>query len=256
MDKQFEIWMKEYTNALYKGSDVKFDKEEFKTLLLTDEKIEKFYQYYLLLMKWNEVMNLTAITEMKEVILKHFVDSLSLIYAVPGLWKENISIIDIGTGAGFPGIPLKIAFSNLHITLLDSLNKRVKFLQEVIFQLDLKKIKAYHGRAEDYGRHNDREKYDLCVSRAVANLSTLSEYCLPFVKKKGYFISYKANKIEEELEKAEIAIKLLGGRLEKKITFQLPETELNRSLIVVKKIEKTAKKYPRRSGIPEKEPLT
>lgn len=223
---------------------------------LTEEQLIQFYRYYEILGEWNKVMNLTAIVEWKEVITKHFVDSLSLVNAVSQLERNGYSIIDVGTGAGFPGIPLKIAFPNLNITLLDSLNKRVKFLNEVSNQLSLKGISAIHGRAEDYGRDRVyREKFDLCVSRAVANMSTLSEYCLPFVKKDGYFIPYKSGKIEEELKQSEGAIKKLGGRIEEVITFSLPNAD-ERSLVKIKKNEVMSKIYPRKSGMPAKEPLS
>ncbi|MEG2071217.1 MAG: 16S rRNA (guanine(527)-N(7))-methyltransferase RsmG, partial [Bacteroidales bacterium] len=165
-------------------------------------------------------------------------------------------ILDLGTGAGFPGIPLKIVFPNLKITLLDSLNKRVKFLNEVIDELQLDGIETIHGRAEDYGREKAyREQYDICVSRAVANLSTLSEYCIPYVKIGGFFISYKSGKIEEELENSKNAVKLFGGKIERVETFHLTDTEMERSLVVIKKSKETSKLYPRNAGKPSKEPI-
>ena len=226
-------------------------------LSLSDIQLEQFYRYYELLIQWNEVMNLTAITEMDQVITKHFVDSLSLIKAVPDLAEKSYKILDLGTGAGFPGIPLKIAFPNLNLTLLDSLNKRIKFLNEVIIsELKLQDIIAVHGRAEDFGRNKDyREQYDLCVSRAVANMSTLAEYCVPFVKNGGYFIPYKSGKVEEELMQAKGAVKLLGGKIDGVVSFQLPKTEGERTLVKIAKIENTSKKYPRKAGLPGKEPL-
>lgn len=222
---------------------------------LTENQLNQFYDYYELLTEWNKVMNLTTITEWREVITKHFVDSLSLVKAMPQLKDGDINMIDVGTGAGFPGIPLKIAFPQTKVTLLDSLNKRIKFLNQVIDSLTLSSIKAVHGRAEDYGRDEQhREQYDLCVSRAVANMATLSEYCMPFVKPRGYFIPYKSGKIAEELESSKLAVKKLGGRIEGVITFTLPNSD-ERSLVMVNKFEPISKKYPRKAGLPSKEPL-
>ena len=223
---------------------------------LDDRQIDQFYRYYSLLIEWNKVMNLTAITELDEVVTKHFIDSLSLVMAVDDLDKGERSLIDVGTGAGFPGIPLKIAFPNLKITLLDSLNKRVKYLNAVIEELGLEDIVTIHGRAEDCGRDAEhREQYDLCVSRAVANISTLSEYCLPFVKVGGYFVSYKSGKIEEELNNGKGAIKLLGGKTEHVESFSLPGSDAERAFVKIKKIEHVSKRYPRKAGLPSKEPL-
>ena len=223
---------------------------------LSDKQISQFIKYYEMLVEKNKVMNLTAITEMDQVVTKHFVDSMSLVKAVSELGSKEIRIMDLGTGAGFPGIPLKIAFPNLKLTLLDSLNKRVKFLNEVIGILGLEKIEAVHGRAEDFGRNLEyRGQFDLCVSRAVANLATLSEYCMPFVKVGGAFIPYKSGKVEEELNQARGAVKLLGGKIENVVSFELPKTEGERTLVVIRKVEATAKKYPRKAGMPGKEPL-
>ncbi len=223
---------------------------------LEENQINQFYDYYQLLVEWNKFMNLTAITEMDEVITKHFVDSLSLIKAVEEIGTKDYRIIDVGTGAGFPGIPLKIVFPDLRITLMDSLNKRINYLNEVISRLGLEKIEAIHGRAEDLGRDPlHREQYDLCVSRAVANLSTLSEYCMPFAKVGGYFIPYKSGKIEEELGAAKHAIFLLGGSVKEVKTFLLPGTDVERSLVKIAKNNSTSKKYPRKAGLPSKEPL-
>lgn len=226
------------------------------SMQLDENQLRQFYDYYEMLVEKNKVMNLTAIVEMDEVVTKHFVDSLSLIKAVADLGEKAYEIIDVGTGAGFPGIPLKIAFPQLKVTLMDSLNKRVNFLNEVIEKLELERIEAVHGRAEDMGRDSKyREHYDLCLSRAVANLSSLSEYCLPFVKVGGYFIPYKSGKIEEELDSAKHAIYLLGGKLRETETFLLPGTDAERSLVKIEKVTPTAKKYPRKAGMPTKQPL-
>lgn len=226
------------------------------SIKLEDSQVNQFYQYYEILIEWNKVINLTAITEQNEVITKHFVDSLALIRAVDKMPLTPYRIIDIGTGAGFPGIPLKIAFPQLNVTLMDSLNKRVKFLNEVIEILGLKDIQAVHSRAEDLGRDKDyREKYDLSVSRAVANLSTLSEYCMPFVKPGGFFISYKSGKIEEELAAAKHAIFLLSGKVSGIESFTLDGADAERTLIRIEKVNEISKKYPRKAGVPAKEPL-
>ncbi len=223
-------------------------------IMLTNEQKNQFLEYYEILVKWNKVMNLTAITEYSEVLIKHFVDSLSIAGTID--MNKVYSVIDVGTGAGFPGIPLKIAFPHLQITLLDSLKKRVGFLSEVIEQLHLNQIRAIHGRAEEYARQKEhRENYDLCVSRAVANLSTLSEYCLPYVKLNGMFVPYKSGKIQDELQEAARALRLLGGRVENVYKFNLADTNMSRSLVVVKKEKETPKKYPRKAGLPSKEPL-
>jgi 16S rRNA (guanine527-N7)-methyltransferase len=215
---------------------------------------EQLTVYYEMLVEKNKVMNLTAITEFEDVLEKHFLDSIAVARCVD--LKQDLSVMDLGTGAGFPGIPLKIMFPNLKMTLADSLNKRVVFLEEVIAALGLTDIQTVHGRAEDLANHPAyREQFDLCVSRAVANLSSLSEYCLPFVKLEGTFISYKSGEIEEELSGAKNAIFLLGGKLERVLPFQLDGTDLSRSFVMVRKVKKTPKSYPRKSGTPTKKPL-
>lgn len=222
---------------------------------LSKEQLMQFMAYYELLIDWNKVMNLTAITDFNEVMKKHFIDSLSLVKAYDV--KKPVTVIDIGTGAGFPGIPLKIAFPNLEVTLLDSLNKRITFLQNVIDELELEKIYAIHGRAEDFAKKGKlREQYDLCVSRAVANLSTLSEYCLPYVKIGGLFISYKSEKILEEKQAAEHAISILGGTVENQVQFMIPNSDIYRNLFVIRKCKETPVKFPRKAGLAAKEPLS
>lgn len=221
---------------------------------LTNHQISQFLKYYELLIEWNGFMNLTAITDYNEVMKKHFVDSMSLIKAYDV--SQKVSVIDVGTGAGFPGLALKIAYPNLQVTLLDSLNKRINFLNEVISQLDLTGVETVHGRAEDFAKPDKlRGKFDLCVSRAVANMSTLSEYCLPFVKVGGKFISYKSEKINEEMSVAKNAITLLGGKFEKSEEFMLPDSDIYRNLVVIRKVKDTPKKFPRKAGLPAKEPL-
>ena len=223
-------------------------------IILTDTQKEQFDKFYELLVEWNKVMNLTGITDYEEVNEKHFVDSVSLVKAID--IKKVDTVIDIGTGAGFPGIPLKIAFPHLKVVLLDSLNKRINFLNAVINELGLKDIKTIHGRAEDYAKQAEyREQFDICVSRAVANLSTLSEYCIPYVKVDGMFIPYKSGEIDEEVQQAKKAIHILGGKLDEVIKFQLPDTEINRSFVKINKIQNTTKKYPRKAGLPAKEPF-
>ncbi|MCI9075424.1 MAG: 16S rRNA (guanine(527)-N(7))-methyltransferase RsmG [Dorea sp.] len=221
----------------------------------TNDMLVQFDQYYDLLMEWNKVMNLTGITEYEEVITKHFIDSLSIVKAIDV--NDISNVIDVGTGAGFPGIPIKIAFPHINITLLDSLNKRIKFLNDVIDGIGLKCITAIHGRAEEYAKKKEyRERYDLCVSRAVANLASLSEYCIPYVKIGGQFISYKSGLIDEELNLSKNAIRTLGGKIKCIVKFNLPETDISRSLVIINKIKKTEYRYPRKSGLPTKEPLS
>jgi len=219
---------------------------------ISDSQMNQFDKYYDLLIEWNQKMNLTAITELDEVIVKHFADSISISKYLEMDKIENV--IDIGTGAGFPGIPLKIVHPHLNITLLDSLNKRLIFLNEVIGVLGLNDINTIHGRAEDIARKPEyREKYDLCVSRAVANLSTLSELCIPFVKCNGLFTPYKSEKTDDEIIAAKKALHLLGSRVEKVEQFEIEDN--SRSIIFIRKIENTSKKYPRKAGTPAKEPL-
>ena len=222
------------------------------SISLNKEQYDQFYAYMVLLIEWNEKINLTAITEPQEIILKHFVDSLTIAKYI----EEGKTIIDMGTGAGFPGIPLKIYRNDVKVVLADSLNKRIKFLNEVIEKMQLKNIETIHCRAEELGKNKEyREKFDYATSRAVANLSTLSEYLLPFVKLNGSGIFMKTMEIDEELENAKKAIKILGGRIEKVDKFEIPESDLGRSIITVKKEKQTPSKYPRKPGTPAKEPL-
>ena len=200
---------------------------------LSENQVNQFMTYYELLVEWNSLMN-----------------------ALPDIKEKEYTLIDVGTGAGFPGIPLKIVFPKLKVVLLDSLNKRVSFLNEVINKLELTEIEAVHGRAEDFAKRKEyRETFDLCVSRAVANLATLSEYCLPFVKIGGSFISYKSEKITEEYENAKEAIKVLGGKYDRQVDFNLPSSDIYRNLFVIQKVKNTPGKFPRKAGLPSKEPI-
>ncbi len=221
-------------------------------LKLDDSQIKNFYDFMNLLIEKNKVMNLTGITEPKEVILKHFIDSLTVLKYI----NENDNIIDVGTGAGFPGIPLKIAENSLEITLLDSLNKRINFLNEVIEKINLNKVKTIHGRAEDFGQDfKYREKYDVAVSRAVAPLNVLLEYMLPFVKVGGKCICMKGSNCDEEIENSRKAIEILGGKIEEIKKFNLPNSDNNRTIFIIKKVQKMSRQYPRKAGIPTKNPL-
>ena len=225
------------------------DKIEVK---LNDVQVNNFYKYMNLLIEWNEKMNLTAITEPNEVILKHFIDCLTI-----NKYVESFSnIIDIGTGAGFPGIPVSIINTNCKVTLMDSLNKRIKFLDEVSNKISAKNIDTIHARAEELARNKGfRENFDCATSRAVASLNVLLEYMLPFVKVGGYCICMKGSNVEEEIINSEKALEILGGVIENVISFQLPESDVGRSIVVIKKVKQTPVKYPRKAGIPGKEPI-
>ena len=223
-------------------------------IALNDTQKQQFIAFYEYLAEKNKVMNLTGITEFQEVLVKHFLDSLACVKAVD--IKKVKRMMDVGTGAGFPGVPLKIAFPHLEACLLDSLKKRVNFLEETFDLLKLTDITAVHGRAEEYAKNKAyRESFDLCVSRAVSNLATLSEYCLPYVKVGGSFISYKSGTVQEEAEQAEKAVKILGGKIRDVVYFSLPDSEIQRSLVVIEKVKSTSGKYPRKAGTPLKEPL-
>lgn len=237
--------------------DLTILEEGCRELGITLDEIQKkqFTDFYEYLVEKNKVMNLTGITEFQEVLVKHFLDSLACVKAVD--MSRIKRIMDIGTGAGFPGVPLKIAFPHLEACLLDSLKKRVNFLEETFQMLKLENITAIHGRAEEYAKNKQyRETYDLCVSRAVSNLATLSEYCLSYVKTGGYFISYKSGTVQEEVEQAQKAVKILGGKIQDVVYFQLPDSEIQRSLVVIEKIKATPGRYPRKAGTPLKEPLS
>ena len=216
------------------------------------EQLEKFYKYMNLLIEWNEKMNLTAITEPNDIILKHFIDSITINKYI----ENSVKVVDVGTGAGFPGIPLSIIRPDLQITLVDSLNKRLIFLQEIKKELELKNIDIVHARAEEFGQNkNYRETFDIATSRAVANLSTLSEYLVPLVKIKGKCVCMKASDAEEEIKQAENAVNILGGKIVKVEKFNLPNSDIGRTIIIINKEKSTNGKYPRKPGTPSKEPL-
>ncbi len=224
-------------------------------LTLTEVQISQLEKYYEMLVEKNKVMNLTAITEYEDVLKKHFLDSLAL-HQVISLEGKNYKLLDMGTGAGFPGLPLKIVFPELEVTLMDSLNKRIVFLQEVIDELGLTGITAVHGRAEEAALKPEyREQFDFCVSRAVARLASLAEFCVPFVKQGGHFVPYKSGEIEEELKEAKFAMKELGADYKKTYAYTLPNSDIERTLIITDKVKQTPKKYPRAGGKPLKQPL-
>lgn len=238
------------------------EKEKFKELMcfygekidikFNDKQLNQFYEYMNLLLEWNEKINLTAIIEPREIILKHFIDSLTINKYI----EKNKTIADVGTGAGFPGIPLKIYRSDLNVTLVDSLNKRINFLNEVISKLNLKDVNAVHSRIEDFGKDKKyRESFDYVTARAVANLSTLSEYLIPISKVNGKCICMKGSEIEGELENSKTAINILGGKIEKIDYFELPYSDISRNIIIIDKLKNTPNKYPRKAGLPSKEPL-
>ena len=219
---------------------------------LSENQIDKFYKYMNLLLEWNEKINLTAIVDKDEIILKHFIDSITISKYIP----SGTKIIDIGTGAGFPGIPLNIIRDDVDIVLLDSLQKRINFLDIVIKELDLKKIDTVHSRVEELAKNKKyREKFDIATSRAVANLSTLSEYMIPLVKVGGQAICMKGALIEEELEDSKKAISVLGGKVDEVCKFNLPDTDIKRNIVIIDKINNTPAKYPRKPGTPSKEPI-
>lgn len=238
------------------------DKIEFKKVFkkyskkldieINDNQIDKFYKYMEVLLEWNQKINLTAITDCEEIILKHFVDSLTIEKYI----EKGSYLVDVGTGAGFPGIPLKIVREDIKVVLLDSLNKRIMFLNEVINELNLKNIEAVHSRVEEFGRNKKyREKFDVATSRAVANLSTLSEYIIPLVKVGGKCVCMKGKEIDQELQDAKNAINVLGGKVVDKVEFQLLDNDMDRNVILVSKVKVTPSKYPRKSGTPSKEPI-
>ena len=219
---------------------------------LTENNIENFYKYMNLLIEWNNKMNLTAIIEPNDIILKHFIDCL----VIDKYIKNDSTIIDVGTGAGFPGVPLSFVNEKSNFTLMDTLNKRIKFLDEVVHITNSKNIKNIHARAEELAKNKDyREKFDFATSRAVASLNVLLEYMLPFVKVNGYCICMKGSNVKDELDNAKNALNILGGIIEDVIEFDLPDTDIGRSIVIIKKIKQTPNKYPRKAGTPSKKPL-
>ena len=220
----------------------------------TGEKIEKFIQYRDFILEWNEKVNLTTITDPDEFVKKHFVDSI--VCAGYPEFQSAEEIIDVGTGAGFPGVPLAILNPDKKFLLLDSLNKRVRIIEEITCSIGIHNITFCHGRAEDIAQNEEhREKYDFCVSRAVANLAVLSEYCLPFVKVDGWFAAYKGSAPESEIAESENAIRILGGKKNDIRTFQMEGFDLDHTIVLIRKLKKTMAKYPRKSGMPAKQPL-
>lgn len=223
-------------------------------IVYSDLQIQQFDKYYELLTEWNKVMNLTTITDFEDVLVKHFIDSVAVCKYID--FNQYSNLIDVGTGAGFPGLPIKIMFPHLKVTLMDSLNKRINFLNEVITACGLQDITAIHGRAEDFAHDKSyREQYDICVSRAVANLAVLNEYCMPFVKICGKFIPFKSEHVDEELNNAMKSIKVLGGKFVDKINFDLYGTEAKRTILIIDKVKSTISIYPRKAGVPAKSPI-
>ena len=221
-------------------------------IVFNDKQIEQFYKYMNLLLEWNEKINLTAITEKKDVILKHFIDSLTISKYI----EENSTLVDIGTGAGFPGIPIKIYRPDVKVTLVDSLNKRINFLNEIISELELKDINTIHSRVEEFGKNKRyREQFDIVTARAVANLTILSEYLLPLTKIDGKCICMKGSEIQEEFNDSKNAIRILGGQIENIYKFNLPKSDILRNIVIIKKVKNTPNKYPRKPGTPTKEPI-
>ncbi len=226
------------------------EKAKLINIELEENQIKKFYNYMNLLLEWNEKINLTAITEPNEIILKHFIDSITILKYI----ENNMKVVDVGTGAGFPGIPLNIVNTNVNYTLVDSLNKRINFLNEVIEKVDLKNINTVHSRIEDFAKNN-KETFDIATSRAVASLNILLEYLLPLVKIGGICICMKGSNAKEEIESASKALEILGGKIEKVEEITLPESNIVRNIIIVRKIKSTPNKYPRKAGMATKEPI-
>lgn len=221
-------------------------------LMFSEEQLSKFYKYMNLLIEWNKKINLTAIVKPEEIILKHFIDSLTINSYI----DEKQKLVDVGTGAGFPGIPIKIYRPDLKVVLVDALNKRINFLNEVIEKLELRNIETVHSRIEDFGKNTKyRESFDIVTARAVANLSVLSEYLLPLANIGGKCICMKGNEVSEECDNGKKAIHILGGKILNIDSFKLPDSDISRNIIVLQKTNKTPSKYPRKAGIPNKEPL-